>query len=167
MAIKYTNIVHFKALQNLPELGFLVWNYTIWQPWTRVPIFGHFRRAMPSASSASTNSQVLANNLFRDGENKKPSGLKRERTAPASRPLLGSRAAQRRPADRQLHPESALFRILYLPVSGPGNGTFPHCQPLNTPGIRFYKTPFRPNKIRSIFCFRISDTISPTNYMHT
>jgi hypothetical protein len=34
MAIKYTNSVDFKALQNLPKLGFLVWKYTIWQPWT-------------------------------------------------------------------------------------------------------------------------------------
>jgi hypothetical protein len=32
MTLKYTNIFHFKALQNLPKLGFLVWKYTIWQP---------------------------------------------------------------------------------------------------------------------------------------
>jgi hypothetical protein len=30
--IKYTNIFHSKALQNLPKLGFLVRKYTIWQP---------------------------------------------------------------------------------------------------------------------------------------
>jgi hypothetical protein len=29
MAIKYTNVFHFKALQNLTKLGFLVWKYTI------------------------------------------------------------------------------------------------------------------------------------------
>jgi hypothetical protein len=32
MAIKYVNIFHWKALQNLPKLGFWVWKYTIWQP---------------------------------------------------------------------------------------------------------------------------------------
>jgi hypothetical protein len=32
MTIKYTNIFHSKALQNLV---FLVWKYTIWQPWVR------------------------------------------------------------------------------------------------------------------------------------
>jgi hypothetical protein len=32
MDITYTNIFDFKALQNLPKLGFLVWKYTIWQP---------------------------------------------------------------------------------------------------------------------------------------
>jgi hypothetical protein len=32
MAIKYT-ILHCKTLQNLTKLGFLVWKYTIWQPW--------------------------------------------------------------------------------------------------------------------------------------
>jgi hypothetical protein len=31
--MKYTNNLHSKALQNLPNLGFLVWKYTIWQPW--------------------------------------------------------------------------------------------------------------------------------------
>jgi hypothetical protein len=29
----YTNIVRCKTLQNWPKLGFLVWKYTIWQPW--------------------------------------------------------------------------------------------------------------------------------------
>jgi hypothetical protein len=29
--IKNTNIFHCKTLQNLPNLGFLVWKYTIWQ----------------------------------------------------------------------------------------------------------------------------------------
>jgi hypothetical protein len=32
MTLKYTNILHSKALQNLPRLGFLVLKYTIWQP---------------------------------------------------------------------------------------------------------------------------------------
>jgi hypothetical protein len=32
MTIKYTSIFHYKALQNLPKLGFLVWKQTIWQP---------------------------------------------------------------------------------------------------------------------------------------
>jgi hypothetical protein len=35
MAIKYTNIVNWKTLQNLPKLGFWVWKCTIWQPWRR------------------------------------------------------------------------------------------------------------------------------------
>jgi hypothetical protein len=35
MAKKYFNIFQSKALQNLPELGFLVWKQTIWQPWCR------------------------------------------------------------------------------------------------------------------------------------
>jgi hypothetical protein len=33
MALKYRNICHCKSLHNLPKLGFLVWKYTIWQPW--------------------------------------------------------------------------------------------------------------------------------------
>jgi hypothetical protein len=33
MTIKYTNIFHSKALQNLPKLGVLVWKTGIWQPW--------------------------------------------------------------------------------------------------------------------------------------
>jgi hypothetical protein len=33
MAIKYYYVFHCKTLQNLPKLGFLVWNYAIWQPW--------------------------------------------------------------------------------------------------------------------------------------
>jgi hypothetical protein len=28
----YTRIVHYKTLENLPKLGFLVRNYNIWQP---------------------------------------------------------------------------------------------------------------------------------------
>jgi hypothetical protein len=32
MAIKYSNIFHCKALQDLPHSGFLVRKYTIWQP---------------------------------------------------------------------------------------------------------------------------------------
>jgi hypothetical protein len=32
MGIKYNNIIHSKALQNLPKFGILVWKYTIWQP---------------------------------------------------------------------------------------------------------------------------------------
>jgi hypothetical protein len=32
MTIKYTNIFHSKAIQNLPKFGFLVRKYTIWQP---------------------------------------------------------------------------------------------------------------------------------------
>jgi hypothetical protein len=32
MTIKYTNIFLSKALQNLSKLGFLVWNWTVWQP---------------------------------------------------------------------------------------------------------------------------------------
>jgi hypothetical protein len=33
MSIKYTNIFHCKALQNIPKFGFLGWKHTIWQPW--------------------------------------------------------------------------------------------------------------------------------------
>jgi hypothetical protein len=32
IAIEYTNSFHCKTLQNLPNLGFLVWKYSIWQP---------------------------------------------------------------------------------------------------------------------------------------
>jgi hypothetical protein len=32
MAIKYINILHYIALQNLHKLGFLGWKETIWQP---------------------------------------------------------------------------------------------------------------------------------------
>jgi hypothetical protein len=35
-AKKYTNIFNCKTLHNLPKLGFLVWKYTIWQPWQEV-----------------------------------------------------------------------------------------------------------------------------------
>jgi hypothetical protein len=35
MAIKRSNIFHFKTPQNLPKSGFLVGKYAIWQP--RVP----------------------------------------------------------------------------------------------------------------------------------
>jgi hypothetical protein len=35
MSIKYTNIFHCQALQNLPELGSLVRKNAIWQPWRR------------------------------------------------------------------------------------------------------------------------------------
>jgi hypothetical protein len=35
VSIKYTNILHYKTLQNLPKFGFLVWKQTIWQPWDR------------------------------------------------------------------------------------------------------------------------------------
>jgi hypothetical protein len=31
---KYANTIHSKALQNIPNLRFLVCNYTIWQPWS-------------------------------------------------------------------------------------------------------------------------------------
>jgi hypothetical protein len=34
MAIKYTNIFHCKTHPNFPKLGFLVWKYAIWQPWS-------------------------------------------------------------------------------------------------------------------------------------
>jgi hypothetical protein len=34
MDIKFTNIFNCKALQNLPKFVFLVWKYTIWQPFT-------------------------------------------------------------------------------------------------------------------------------------
>jgi hypothetical protein len=33
ICIKYTNILHCKTLQILPKLQFLVWKYSIWQPW--------------------------------------------------------------------------------------------------------------------------------------
>jgi hypothetical protein len=33
VSIQHTIIFHCKTLQNLPKLGFLVWNQTIWQPW--------------------------------------------------------------------------------------------------------------------------------------
>jgi hypothetical protein len=31
-AIKDTNILHYKTMQNLPKMGFWVWKYTVWQP---------------------------------------------------------------------------------------------------------------------------------------
>jgi hypothetical protein len=45
MIIEYSNIFHSKALQNLPEWGFLVWKQTIWQPWYKYP----FKKAASSA----------------------------------------------------------------------------------------------------------------------
>jgi hypothetical protein len=35
---KYTNVFHHKAHQNLPKFGFLVWKYTIWQPWDSMEV---------------------------------------------------------------------------------------------------------------------------------
>jgi hypothetical protein len=35
MAIKYIHIFLYRALQDLPKLGFLVWKETIWQPCPR------------------------------------------------------------------------------------------------------------------------------------
>jgi hypothetical protein len=37
-ALKYTNIFHRKALQNIPEFGFLVCKNTIWQPFPKSPL---------------------------------------------------------------------------------------------------------------------------------
>jgi hypothetical protein len=34
MTLKYTNIFHSKGLQTIPKFGFLVCNYTFWQPWS-------------------------------------------------------------------------------------------------------------------------------------
>jgi hypothetical protein len=34
--MKYAKIYHPKALQNKPQLAFLVWKYTIWQLWAHV-----------------------------------------------------------------------------------------------------------------------------------
>jgi hypothetical protein len=39
ITIKYTIMFHSKALQNIPKSGFLVWKYTIWQPWIGPIIF--------------------------------------------------------------------------------------------------------------------------------
>jgi hypothetical protein len=36
MALEYTNFFHSKALQNLPQLRYLVWKQTNWQPWASV-----------------------------------------------------------------------------------------------------------------------------------
>jgi hypothetical protein len=33
LAVKYTDIFHCKSLKNSTKLGFLVWKYSIWQPW--------------------------------------------------------------------------------------------------------------------------------------
>jgi hypothetical protein len=35
MGIKYTNIIDYKALENLPKLRVLVLKYIIRQPWTK------------------------------------------------------------------------------------------------------------------------------------
>jgi hypothetical protein len=37
--MKYTKIFHYMSLQNLPKLGFFVWKYAIWQPWSQLRIF--------------------------------------------------------------------------------------------------------------------------------
>jgi hypothetical protein len=34
MVIKYTKVFHSKAFNSIPKLEFLVWKYTIWQPWS-------------------------------------------------------------------------------------------------------------------------------------
>jgi hypothetical protein len=44
MAVKYTNIVHCKTLQNLHTLVLLVWKYAIWQLCPRVLLPGCFRQ---------------------------------------------------------------------------------------------------------------------------
>jgi hypothetical protein len=35
MAIKFTNSFHCQTLENLPKLVFLVWKYTVWQPFKK------------------------------------------------------------------------------------------------------------------------------------
>jgi hypothetical protein len=73
MAIKYTIIFHAKASQNLPKLGFLVWNLkTIWQPWSRDPSWSGSSRIpsrsrQPQEMGVSRNGCVepfLSDNVF-------------------------------------------------------------------------------------------------------
>jgi hypothetical protein len=52
MAIKYTKIFHCKSLRNIPEFGFLVWKYAIWQPW-------HTMENNLSTSHLSTYAPIL------------------------------------------------------------------------------------------------------------
>jgi hypothetical protein len=53
MALKYTNIFHFKALQNWPKFGFFVWKYAIWQPWSDGRQVWHFDVGTSFATTAT------------------------------------------------------------------------------------------------------------------
>jgi hypothetical protein len=46
MSVKFTNIFYCKSLQNLPKLAFLIWKYTIWQPWSRLKVVVQFSYEM-------------------------------------------------------------------------------------------------------------------------
>jgi hypothetical protein len=65
-AIKHTDIFHYKSLQNLPKLGFLVLKYAIWRPWSMTDEYapgratvGQLSMTVQSWQARSTSSRPL------------------------------------------------------------------------------------------------------------
>jgi hypothetical protein len=71
MTTIYIGILHSKALQNLPKLGFLVWKYTIWQHWLtaeqtvacRGPIQFQQRLSPPNPRLSKLTSDLVARKM--------------------------------------------------------------------------------------------------------
>jgi hypothetical protein len=59
--VKITNIFLFKTLQNLPKLGFLVWEYAIWQPCPESALQNLFSKQM---FSCFFNASVVSSKLI-------------------------------------------------------------------------------------------------------
>jgi hypothetical protein len=45
MSLKYTTILHSKAFQTLPKLGFLAYKNTNWQPWLKGKTMDYINQA--------------------------------------------------------------------------------------------------------------------------
>jgi hypothetical protein len=70
VSIKFNKIILLQAFQNISKLGFLVWKYTIWQPWSRAATAGasQFVRMIRSPKAAVLNRFVhmlFEKNCFR------------------------------------------------------------------------------------------------------
>jgi hypothetical protein len=57
MSIKYTKIFHSEAFQNIPQLGFLVRKYTIWQPCLHPN--EHLQKHSPFLAIFATNRRLV------------------------------------------------------------------------------------------------------------
>jgi hypothetical protein len=65
MDIKCTSIFYCKTLQNLPKFGFLVWKYTIWQPWFWLRLWcGEAETLTPSQLSKKWVEQIFVHPRF-------------------------------------------------------------------------------------------------------
>jgi hypothetical protein len=64
MAIKSTNIFHYKAHHNLPKFGFLVWKYAIWQPCFLIIGLSLWKRKIEKINFPIQGSELLSNGWF-------------------------------------------------------------------------------------------------------